>query len=155
MRSVSTTTKADATPRTRKRLVSTVQPIIAPHSGSDMAAANYPANQVLLQGRLGAAANERELPSGDRVMTFRLVVGPRPPVCGRSGARSATTVDTIDCAVWSPRLRRSVGSFDKGDVLEVAGSLRRRFWQSGGSPISRYEVEVIHVQRTGRATMDL
>jgi single-strand DNA-binding protein len=133
MRSVSTTTKADATPRTRKRLVSTVQPIIAPHSGSDMAAANYPANQVLLQGRLGAAANERELPSGDRVMTFRLVVGPRPPVCGRSGARSATT----------------------GDVLEVAGSLRRRFWQSGGSPISRYEVEVIHVQRTGRATMDL
>ena len=154
MPSVTNSSKAEPIRHARKEPAGIVEPAIAPHSGSELTALNDPANQVLLVGRLGAVAIERELPSGDRVVTFRLVVGPRPPVRRRSGAKTTTMVDTIDCAVWSTRLRRSVVSFNKGDVLEVAGSLRRRFWQSGGSPTSRYEVEVIHVRRTGRVTME-
>ena len=84
------------------------------------------ANEVRLVGRLSQAPEERVLPSGDTVWTFRVVVT-RPP--GRS--RSRQPVDALECAAWTARARRSVAAWSGDDVVEVVGSLHRRFYRSG------------------------
>lgn len=94
-----------------------------------------PLNEVRLRGRW-AGALERELPSGDVLVSARLVVG-----------RAGSGVDTIDCAVWREGLRRRALAVPDGTVLEVDGSLRRRFWRTPGGPASRYEVEVTGLRR--------
>jgi single-strand DNA-binding protein len=96
-------------------------------------------NEVLLRGRLSGAPEERVLPSGDTVWTFRVVVG--RPRDTSAGPRRAS-VDTIECAVWSGRVKRSVPTWRDGDVVEVGGALRRRFFKSGGATVSRVEVDV-------------
>ena len=107
-------------------------------------------NEVHLVGRLAAAPEQRELPSGDVVVSFRVVVT-RPP--GQVSARKAATgsraptVDTLDCAAWRADARRSLAAAEAGDVLELHGSLRRRFWRSGPAAVSRSEVEVVRVRR--------
>ncbi len=96
-----------------------------------------PVNEVRLRGRLSQDPEERVLPSGDSVWTFRLVVG-------RTGERSGSrqTVDVLDCAVWSGRVLRSATSWRTGDVVEVAGAVRRRFFRAAGGAASRVEIEV-------------
>lgn len=111
-------------------------------------------NEVRLTGRVSAPAEERELPSGDVIATWRLVVD-RPPVrkaLGRDGepGRPRSTVDTFDCVVRTSRLRRSVRTFAPGDVVAVDGALRRRFFRAGAGAVSRYEVEVAAVRRLSR-----
>ena len=108
-------------------------------------------NEVVLVGRLSGSPEERELPSGDVLMTWRLVVG-RPP--GRrppDGVRTVT-VDTLDCVAWTAGLRRSARTLADGDVVEVHGALRRRFWRAGAGAASRCEVEVAAVRRLRRPT---
>ena len=95
------------------------------------------ANEVRLVGRVSAAPEERVLPSGDAVWTFRVVVE-RPDVPARRRQR----VDALECAAWSARARRSVRTWSAGDVVEVVGSLHRRFFRSGGAVASRVEVEM-------------
>lgn len=95
------------------------------------------ANEVRLVGRLSQPPEERVLPSGDTVWTFRVVVA-RPP--GR--ARSRQTVDALECAAWTARARRSVATWSAGDVVEVVGALHRRFYRSGAAVGSRVEVEM-------------
>jgi len=94
-------------------------------------------NQVRLVGRLSQEPALRTLPSGDPLWTFRVVV-PRvdPPT------QSRATVDALDCAVWSGRSRRTVASWRVGDVVEVSGVVRRRFFRSGAGAVSRVEIEV-------------
>jgi single-strand DNA-binding protein len=107
-------------------------------------------NEVHLGGRLATAPASVVLPSGDELVTLRLVV-PRPPGRGRTRARAAT-VDTVDCSVWPAALRRTVSRWQPGDLIEVEGSLRRRFWRGpGGGPQSRYDVEVVRARRMRRA----
>ena len=101
-------------------------------------------NEIRLRGRLGAV-QERDLPSGDVLLSFRLVVD-RPDGHG-SGAR----VDTLDCSVVRSALRRKLARWEPGDVVEVEGSLRRRFFRTAGGPASRYEVEVTSLARVSRA----
>jgi single-strand DNA-binding protein len=106
-------------------------------------------NEVLLVGRLAGPPEERDLPSGDVITTFRLVddrTGSRRPSGGRQ-----VTLDTIECVGWTASIRRSAGSLAAGDVLEVTGALRRRFWRGANGPASRYEVEVERVKRLTRA----
>lgn len=113
-------------------------------------------NEVRLTGRVSAPAEERELPSGDVIATWRLVVD--RPVDRTAGRRSAVgdparpraVVDTFDCVVRTARLRRSARGFAPGDVVAVDGALRRRFFRTGGGPASRYEVEVAAVRRLSR-----
>jgi single-strand DNA-binding protein len=100
-------------------------------------------NEVRLAGRVSAAATERELPSGDVVASFRLSVP-------RSSERGGS--DTIDCAAWRASQRRTVGTWQVGDEVEVSGELRRRFWRGAAGVASRYEVEVLKARRTARAT---
>lgn len=107
-----------------------------------------PMNEVLLRGRLAAAAAPRTLPSGDVIVTWRLVVDRAPPA--RPAPRAAT-VDTIDCVTGRADLRRRSAQWQPGDVLEVVGALRRRFWRSPVGPASRTEVEAVSVRRAARA----
>ncbi len=110
-----------------------------------------PVNELRLVGRLGAPAEVKELPSGDELVTWRLVVD-RPRGTRRlpEGARPAT-VDTLDCVGWSAAIKRSSQSWTAGDVLEVQGALRRRFYRAGAGVASRYEVEATVVRRVARA----
>lgn len=102
-------------------------------------------NQVHLVGRVAAPAASRILPSGDTVTVLRLVVD-RPPPSRRSQPRAPTT-DTVDCAIWTARLRQRAAALSPGTIVEVDGALRRRFWRSGSGPVSRYEVEVAGLRR--------
>lgn len=99
-------------------------------------------NSVHLVGRVTATAEPRELPSGDVVLTMRVVV---PREVQRGQAR--TGVDTIDVACWSGATRRSAARCAVDDHVEVEGALRRRFFRVGGSVASRYEVQATRVTR--------
>lgn len=98
-------------------------------------------NEVRLIGRVGDQPQLRELPSGDAVVTFRLVV-PRGP-----RERRPPQVDTVDCAAWTAALRTRSLRLAADEVVEVVGRLRRRFWRGEGGPASRYEVEVLSIGR--------
>ncbi len=109
------------------------------------AAAVEHCNDVHLVGRLAAAPVRRELPSGDVLMQFRLVVERGRP--RRQAGPKAPTVDTLECTAWRKDVQRSLTSCQPGDVLEVTGALRRRFWRSPGGPASRSEVEATRLRR--------
>ncbi|MGO1166044.1 MAG: single-stranded DNA-binding protein [Janibacter sp.] len=97
-------------------------------------------NIVELTGRVSGGPTTRELPSGDELVTLRLVVA-------RAGGGP---VDTIDCACWTAAARRAAGRFQDGDRARVEGALRRRFFRTVGGPASRYEVEVRRLVRDRR-----
>lgn len=101
-------------------------------------------NYVFLRGRLAAAAQVKELPSGDRMVVFRLTVS-RP-------ARDRVRVDSLECVTTKARARRTLERARPGDELEVQGSLRRRFWRGPTGPTSRYSVDAESVRslRTAR-----
>ena len=105
-------------------------------------------NEVVVVGRLVAAPTVRELPSGDTLASFRVVV--RRPESSRRRPGSPR-VDALECAAFRGDVRRTVRSWAEGDVVEVAGALRRRFWRSGGAPSSVWEIEVGKARRLVRA----
>lgn len=95
-------------------------------------------NEVRLVGRVSGSPEERTLPSGDVLLTFRLVVRR-----DEGSRRPRQTVDVLDCAVWSGRVRRTAGRWQPDDLVEVRGAVRRRFFRSTtGGAASRVEVEV-------------
>ena len=107
-------------------------------------------NEVVLVGRMAAAAEERTLPSGDLLTTWRLVVD-RPPARRPVPGVRAATVDTLNCVAWEAGPRRTARGLVAGDVVSIAGALRRRFWRAGAGAVSRCEVEVSTVKRLSRA----
>lgn len=116
-------------------------------------------NDVRLRGRVAARPEERELPSGDRLVMLRIVVprdpAPRkrrrPAAEGPSSGR-VQTVDTIDLVCWTAATRRSANRLDAGDHVAVQGALRRRFFGGPGGRQSRYEVEVALLRRVSVAS---
>jgi single-strand DNA-binding protein len=109
-------------------------------------------NEVQLVGRVSGQSTERELPSGDLIATFRIVVDrPRSRRTTAPNGR-AITVDTLDCVAWTKAQRKTVIGLKAGDLVAVDGALRRRFWRAGGAVASRYEVEVGVVRRLRRAS---
>ena len=94
-------------------------------------------NEVRLVGRVSQQPEERVLPSGDSVWSFRVVVPRTEP---RAGSRAQ--VDAVECCVWSGRVRRSVAGWRVDDIVEVNGSVRRRFFRTAQGAASRFEVEV-------------
>ena len=102
-------------------------------------------NQVLLRGRVSSPPQVRELPSGAVVVGVRVTVRRQPTVMTRG---SKQTVDWVECGAWSAGARRTVERWQVGDVVEVEGSLRRRFTRGGG--LSRVEVEVLRARRLAR-----
>lgn len=107
-------------------------------------------NLVRLRGRVSGAPERRVLPSGDEVVALRVVV--RRP--------DSETVDALDVSVGpapGPGGRRSDGQVGRrvlataarlsvDDRVEVAGELRRRWWDAGGARRSRLEVRATTVR---------
>ena len=100
-----------------------------------------PCNEVLLVGRVSAPAISRELPSGDKVVEFRVVV---ERAISRSKKRE---VDTLDVAAWSASARKSALSLKAESWVEVQGAVRRRFWQAPSGLASRWQVEALTITK--------
>jgi single-strand DNA-binding protein len=98
---------------------------------------DYSLNDLLLRGRVSASAIEKELPSGDKVVEFRLIV----TRAERGG------VDTLDIAAWSSKMRRSALSLKEGEWVEITGSIHRRFWSAPTGVASRWQVEAAEIAR--------
>ena len=98
-------------------------------------------NEVAIVGRLSKPAERKVLPSGDEVVTWRLVVD-RP---GETAPRRG--FDTIDCTAFAARVRRAALRWEPGATIEVTGSLRRRFWRNGSVLGSACEVHVVTVTK--------
>jgi single-strand DNA-binding protein len=94
-------------------------------------------NDVLLRGRVSQEAVEKELPSGDKVVEFRLIVA-RDKQPG---------VDTLDIASWSSKSRRAALSLAADDWVEISGSIHRRFWSGPAGLASRWQVEAVEISR--------
>lgn len=108
-------------------------------------------NEVVLVGRVAAEPEERALPSGDVIVTWRLVVDRPPGLRTPPPGVRASTVDTLDCVAWADEPKRSALALAPGDVARLEGALRRRFWRSGAGAASRCEVEVSGLRRLGPA----
>ena len=104
-----------------------------------------PVNHVQLSGRVSSEPHAVTLPSGDEIVTFRLVVA--RDAAARKRSRQA--VDVIECVAWTARLRRSVLRLKPDDHVELTGALRRRFSRGGGGVQSFASVEVAGLQRRG------
>ncbi|MGE5762543.1 MAG: hypothetical protein ACM3ZF_01215 [Mycobacterium leprae] len=46
-------------------------------------------------------------------------------------------------------VRERALSWSTGDVVDVSGALRRRFWRGSAGPVSRCEIEVRSAARLG------
>jgi single-strand DNA-binding protein len=99
---------------------------------------NETTNVVRLAGRVSGAPVERQLPSGDRLVSFRVVV-PRGTAARR---RTRQSVDTVECSAWTARMRRAAARLVDGDAVVVAGELRRSFRRSGAGVTSWVTVDV-------------
>ena len=98
---------------------------------------DYSLNDVLLRGRVSSLAVEKQLPSGDKVVEFRLIV-----------SRDKTSgVDTLDIASWSAKSRRFALTLKADEWVEISGAIHRRFWKSPGGVASRWQVEAIDISR--------
>ena len=93
-------------------------------------------NEVVLVGRITSPAAERVLPSGDTITSWRITVD-----------RDGDGRDVVDCTAWTARIQRSALAWQKGDVVEVSGAIRRRFWRAGAGLGSATEVEVHTAKR--------
>ncbi len=103
-------------------------------------------NEVVLGGRVSGEPTVRVLPSGDELVSWRLVVGRDNRGVSASG-RQLPTVDTIDCVAFKAGVRRTAARWAGGEVIEVRGELRRRFWRGAQGAASRCEVEVLEIKK--------
>ena len=100
-------------------------------------------NEVALVGRITTPASDRELPSGDTITSWRISID-------RDGGSGH---DVVTCTAWTARLRKSATAWGKGDVVEIVGALRSRYWRSGAGLGSATEVEVHAAKRLAAASV--
>jgi single-strand DNA-binding protein len=101
-------------------------------------------SSVTVQGRLGARVERRELPSGDEVTVFTVVVD--RPARAKGGVRAAT-VDAVSCQTFRAVVARRVSALESGEWVRAEGTLRRRFWRTGVGLGSAMEVDVVRLER--------
>jgi single-strand DNA-binding protein len=112
-----------------------------------------PVNEVYLVGRVTSLAIEKELPSGDKVVEFRVVIGRAKSTSSTSSTRSPKSrtgkkeVDSLDIAAWSSKTRKAALSLKVDTWVEIHGAVRRRFWQAPSGLASRWQVEASTVAR--------
>lgn len=98
---------------------------------------DFSLNDLMLRGRVSAKAVEKELPSGDKVVEFRLIVT----------REKQEGVDTLDIAAWSAKSRRSALSLKQDEWVEISGAIHRRFWRGATGLASRWQVEAVEISR--------
>jgi single-strand DNA-binding protein len=109
-----------------------------------------PVNEVYLVGRVTSLAIEKELPSGDKVVEFRVVIGRAKSTTSTRSPKSRTgkkEVDSLDIAAWSSKTRKAALSLKVDTWVEIHGAVRRRFWQAPSGLASRWQVEASTVAR--------
>lgn len=122
-------------------------------------------NTIAIVGDLLGPVEPRVRADGHEVLSFRVSV--RLPVteagaaaaagerrdAGAGPRRESTPPgrrDVLDCVVATPILRRRLEQYQPGDVVEVDGALRHRFWNASGRVQSRYEIDVQRLKRLAR-----
>lgn len=94
-------------------------------------------NEVVIIGRITAVPTVRELPSGDRLVSWRIGVA-RPRSLERPGHR----LDSLTLVSFDEKFVERVRDWRMGSVIRVTGSLRRRIWRGSQGVRSVLEVEV-------------
>ena len=94
-------------------------------------------NNVLLRGRISTLAIEKELPSGDKVCEFRIVIA----------RTNEEGFDAIDISAWSSKLRRTALALKSDQWVEVTGSIKRRFWRGSTGLASRWQIDANEITR--------
>lgn len=117
-----------------------------PQAGWDDGTHPQAVNEVYLVGRVSVPAERKVLPSGDELVSFRVVID-RPVAKKGTPAASRQTVDVIDIVCWTARTRRTALNLDAGNTVRVQGRLRQRFWKTPVGTASRHEVEAVAVAR--------
>ncbi len=98
-------------------------------------------NEIVLVGRLSGVPEWKALTGDEQVAVWRLIVEHR-------NARSPQdAIDTIRCVTYDAAVQEDVRGWGHGDVIEVRGALRHRFWRASSGPRGLYEVEAAHVVR--------
>lgn len=92
-------------------------------------------NQVHIVGRVSAGPEVRALRDGELVVWRVAVERPRPPGQPRRS-------DWLTCATAEPTPGATARGLRVGDVVELHGRLRRRFWRSRQGPVTPLEIEV-------------
>jgi single-stranded DNA-binding protein len=95
-------------------------------------------NVVVVAGRLSRPAEQRVLPSGERLVAVQVTVD-----------RTDERAETVP-VVWFDAPASAAG-LDVEEPVVVVGRVRRRFFQAAGSTQSRTEVVADVVVRTRRA----
>ena len=103
----------------------------------DEVAEDFSLNDLVLRGRVSQEAIEKELPSGDKVVEFRLIVT----------REKQSGVDTLDIGAWSSKARRTALTLTQDQWVEVSGSIHRRFWSGPTGLASRWQVEAVEITR--------
>jgi single-strand DNA-binding protein len=98
---------------------------------------DFSLNDVMLRGRVSGVAVEKTLPSGDKVVEFRLIIS----------RLELTGVDTLDIGAWSAKTRRLALSLKPDEWIEISGSIHRRFWKGPSGLASRWQVEAAEISR--------
>lgn len=96
-------------------------------------------SHVMLVGRLGAQVRTKELPSGDTITSFTVIVDRS----ARERAGSSTPVDAIACVTSRARVRSTVERLEPGTLVSVNGTLRRRFWRGAAGGVVGSAMEVV------------
>ena len=95
--------------------------------------ANFNFNKVIIGGRLTAAPELKQTPSGVSVTAFSIAVN-------RKGADSKT--DFIDVVAWRQTAEFISKYFEKGSSICIVGNLQKREWTDKNGQ-KRYVTEVI------------
>jgi single-strand DNA-binding protein len=96
-------------------------------------------NEVHLVGEVSTTPEERELSDGRGAVTFRLDV--------RAEGPAGSTRDSLDITLVSPRGRKAALGWTIGDLVEVEGVVRRKFYKVGAAS---KPFTVIEAQRAKR-----
>lgn len=81
-------------------------------------------NNVVLMGRLTAAPELKQTPSGVSVTTFSVAVDRRYTPKGQD-----RQTDFLDCVAWRQTAEFITKHFRKGKLIAVQGSVQTRSWQ--------------------------
>ncbi|RBQ19068.1 hypothetical protein DP939_18035 [Spongiactinospora rosea] len=107
-------------------------------------------NEVVLSGRLSGVPGVKPLPSGDTLTTWKLTVR-------RPGRTREFVTETFECMTFDGPLGRSVADLRPRDVIEVRGTLRRRFFTTayGRASVHSILAESVRVlERTVTVTFE-
>ena len=93
-------------------------------------------NKVILMGRLTTDPELRTTPKGDEVISFTIAV--ERSFADANGDRKA---DFLNCVAWKGTARFIHSHFNKGQMINVCGSLQTRNWDDAQGQ-KRYSTEV-------------